>query len=205
MHKLMAKILRHTYHSTCLVLLLACQLSAALRLSPGLVVAPARDATRLAAPRCLAPGDRVKVIEAVRARGVASTLGFKGTVVDVAEEDAENWGVCCQVDAESAVKVRLDRPTGYYEHSEVERLDRSRTGDVEEGEEVRVCKEVGAKGMPDTCGLTGTVVDVWTGCETDPACCCNELATAPITVRLHPEGTADEWWGYYAKAELVVL
>lgn len=187
---------------TCLILL-TCQLSDALRPSSGLRIP--RDAARLAAPRCLAAGDRVKVIEAVAARGVASTLGFKGTVVEVAEEDAENWGVCCQVDAESAVKVRLDQPTGYYEHSEVKRLDRSRTGDVVEGEVVRVCKEVRAKGLPDTCGLTGTVVDVWTGCEVDPACCCNELATAPITVRLHPEGTADEWWGYYAKSELVVL
>ena len=37
----------------------------------------------------------------------------------------------------------------------------------------------------------GTVSDVWSSCETDPACCCNELTTAPLTVALQPNGVAD--------------
>ena len=43
----------------------------------------------------------------------------------------------------------------------------------------------------------GVVSDVWTGCATDPACCCNELTTAPLTVTLQPNGVADadEWLG----------
>lgn len=43
----------------------------------------------------------------------------------------------------------------------------------------------------------GVVSDVWSGCKTDPACCCNELTTAPLTVTLQPNGVADadEWLG----------
>ena len=37
----------------------------------------------------------------------------------------------------------------------------------------------------------GVVSDVWSSCATDPACCCNELTTAPLTVTLQPNGVAD--------------
>jgi hypothetical protein len=37
----------------------------------------------------------------------------------------------------------------------------------------------------------GVVADVWSSCATDPACCCNELTTAPLTVTLQPNGVAD--------------
>ena len=111
---------------------------------------------RAPAPRCLATGDRVKVISDVASKGVA-TLGMRGTVLDMWEQDAENWGSCCELDPACAasVTVRLDPPLGYYEVSEVQRIDGSRTGDLVEGEEVRVCRDVGAKGIPNTNGMTG--------------------------------------------------
>ena len=116
--------------------------------------------------------------------------------------------------------MRLDPPLGYYEVNEVMRLDRSRTGDLVEGEEVRVhgicacacvcarahararasasscardgnspsdeylhllgfsgpatclqvrvCRDVGAKGIPNTNGMTGVISGVWSSCETAP-------------------------------------
>ena len=102
---------------------------------------------------------------------------------------------------------RLAKSIGYFEPNELERLDRSRKGDLVEGEEVRICRDVSAKGIPNALGMTGTVTDVWTGCEVDPACCCNELATAPITVSLRPEGAAAdaEWLAYFAEEELEVI
>ena len=111
---------------------------------------------RAPTPHCLATGDRVRVVSEVVSKGVA-TLGMRGTVLDMWEQDAENWGSCCELDAACAasVTVRLDPPLGYYEISEVQRLDRSHTGDLVEGEEVRVCSDVGAKGIPNTNGMTG--------------------------------------------------
>ena len=98
----------------------------------------------------------MKVISDVASKGVA-TLGMRGTVLDMWEQDAENWGSCCELDPACAasVTVRLDPPLGYYEVSEVQRIDGSRTGDLVEGEEVRVCSDVGAKGIPNTNGMTG--------------------------------------------------
>lgn len=178
------------------------QLSLALRL-------PSRSIRRAPPPLCLATGDRVKVTKDVAAKGVATTLGMRGTVLDAWEQDAENWGSCCELDPAccASVTVKLDPPLGYFEPNELERLDRSRKGDLVEGEEVRVCRDVSAKGIPNALGMTGTVTDVWTGCEVDPACCCNELATAPITVSLRPEGAAADadWLAYFAEDELEVI
>ena len=119
-------------------------------------IAPPAARRRAPAPRCLATGDRVKVISDVASKGVA-TLGMRGIVLDMWEQDAENWGSCCELDPACAasVTVRLDPPLGYYEVSEVQRIDGSRTGDLVEGEEVRVCRDVGAKGIPNTNGMTG--------------------------------------------------
>ena len=119
-------------------------------------ITPPAARRRAPAPSCLATGDRVKVISDVASKGVA-TLGMRGIVLDMWEQDAENWGSCCELDPACAasVTVRLDPPLGYYEVSEVQRLDGSRTGDLVEGEEVRVCRDVGAKGIPNTNGMTG--------------------------------------------------
>ena len=94
-------------------------------------------ASRAPAPRCLATGDRVRVVSDVVSKGVA-TLGMRGTVLDAWEPDAENWGLCCELDPACAasVTVRLDPPLGYYEVNEVQRIDGSRTGDLVEGEGV---------------------------------------------------------------------
>ena len=146
----------------------------------------------------------MRVTQDVAAKGVA-TRGMRGTVLDMWEQDKENWGSCCELDKDAAasVTVRLDLPLGYFELNELERLDRSRKGDLAEGEVVQVCRNVSAKGIPNAQGMIGTVTDVWTGCEVDPACCCNELTTAPITVSLQPNGVAtDEWVAYYAEEEL---
>ena len=97
---------------------------------------------------------------------------------------------------------------GYYATNELERLERGKTGELVEGDEVRVCRDVAAKGIPDTNGMVGEVVNVWASCEVDPACCCNELAIdAPITVHLRPaHGSSDTAWiGYYAEDELQVV
>lgn len=53
-----------------------------------------------------------------------------------------------------------------------------------EGDLVEVVRDVGAKGIANALGMQGVVTDVRTECETDAACCCNELATASVTVRL---------------------
>ena len=56
-----------------------------------------------------------------------------------------------------------------------------------EGDVVEVVDDVPVKGIPNSRGMRGVVTDVWVLCETDPACCCAELATdAPVTVRLDP-------------------
>ena len=71
---------------------------------------------------------------------------------------------------------------------------------------VQVVADVAVKGA-SALGLEGTVTDVWAICETDPACCCAELATdATVTVRLDgryellPTGKQVE--GYFAEDEL---
>ena len=51
--------------------------------------------------------------------------------------------------------------------------------------QIEVIDDVSAKGIPNARGMRGVVTDVVVLCETDPACCCAELATdAPVTVRL---------------------
>jgi hypothetical protein len=140
-----------------LLVLASCHLTHCLHVAP-----PASPmihclaSSRAPAPLCLATGDRVKVISDVPSKGVA-TLGMVGTVLDMWKQDAENWGSCCELDPACAasVTVRLDPPLGYYEVSEVQRIDGSRTGDLVEGEEVCVCRDVGAKGIPNTNGMTG--------------------------------------------------
>ena len=150
-------------------------------------------ASRAPAPRCLATGDRVRVISDVVSKGVA-TLGMRGTVLDAWEPDAENWGSCCELDPACAasVTVRLDPPLGYYEVNEVQRIDGSRTGDLVEGEEVRVCRDVGAKGIPNTNGMTGAaslwqhvsrVPDVISGATSDLCTCmCMRMSHAWLCV-----------------------
>ena len=81
--------------------------------------------------------------------------------------------------------------TGYFAENEVKRLtvDPSRfSHEFIEGDRVEVVKEVLVKGG-STLGMCGTVTNVWVICETDPACCCAELAfDAPLTVQLDAPG-----------------
>merc|ERR1711879_9506 len=53
-----------------------------------------------------------------------------------------------------------------------------------EGDRMEVVRDVRVKGIENARGMQGIVSDVWMECETDAACCCNELATAPVTVNL---------------------
>jgi hypothetical protein len=53
-----------------------------------------------------------------------------------------------------------------------------------EGDLVEVVRDVSVRGIANARGMQGIVTNVWMECETDAACCCNELATAPITVKL---------------------
>ena len=73
---------------------------------------------------------------------------------------------------------------GYFELEEVSKLSGSDGIDLVEGDRIRVTSDVDVKGKRNANGWEGVVSDVWTGCETDAPCCCNELATAPITVNL---------------------
>ena len=101
------------------------------------------------------------------------------------------------------------RPTlnGYFAYDEVQKLSGSTGFDLEEGDRVRVVADVQVKGGRNARGWEGTVSDVWEICETDPACCCAELATdAPLTVRLEaPAAKDDRLVGYYSPEEVKVL
>lgn len=171
-------------------------------------------------------GDLITVTREVNATGGVPAKGLVGLVSeDLAEPDAEQWGACCEPAwGEPTLVVRLQKPVrGYFEHSELRRLTERKSSELLEGDRVKVVESVTVKGM-EACGMEGTVVDVWTGCETDPACCCNELATAAVQVDLDPpalvaagagagtqaEATevaeeAEAWTGFFHQEEVAVL
>ena len=154
----------------------------ALTLLPALLV-HRRASTEIS---CVCRGDVVQIIDDVMVKG-KNTNGMVGDVFeDLAENDAEEWGACCELAyGQASLRVRL-RPTlnGYFEPEELSKLHGSSGIEIVEGDRVQVVQDVQVRGGRNSKGWEGTVTDVWTDCETDPCCCCNELATAPITVRL---------------------
>lgn len=173
---------------------------------------------RASSPLLVERGDTVLILADVNATGGVPAKGMVGEVIDNLEEsDAENWGACCEPGwGEPTLKVLLRKPIrGYFEHSELKRLTKRKSQDLLEGDRVAIVDSVIVKGM-DALGKEGTVVDVWTGCEVDPACCCNELATAAVQVDLDPPPISDvatssaspaveQWTGMFHKDEVMVV
>ena len=72
-----------------------------------------------------------------------------------------------------------------------------------EGDRVEVKADIQVKGR-SALGLTGVVTNVWEICETDPACCCAELATdATHTVQL--DGAGNPITYYFTHEEVEAL
>ena len=101
-------------------------------------------------------------------------------------------------------------PIAYCAYNEVEMVEKRgmRSGvtayeQFVEGDRVRVTADVLVRGEVAQ-GKLGTVVNAWSQCETDPACCCNELATdAPLEVQL--DGACAELVGYFCEDEVEVV
>ena len=158
-------------------------------------------------PVCVSRGDVVEIIKDVSVKGEPAK-GMVGEVIeDLEENDAEEWGACCEVAwGEPTLRVEL-RPTvtGYFAENEVKRISAAKTMDLVEGDRIIVTEDVQVRGRNSN-GWEGTVTDVWTGCETDPPCCCNELATEPLTVRLEPPpAEGDALVGLFSTEEVRVL
>ena len=139
---------------------------------------------------CLAEGDHVLVVRDVRVKGHRTALGMTGCVLDTCEREADEWGCCMQVETDAPIAVQLEPSIeGYFQESELELLEGQRDvasspRELREGCRVRVKEEVIVRGHSSK-GAVGYIVDAWEICETDPACCCAELAAeATITVRL---------------------
>ena len=98
---------------------------------------------------------------------------------------------------------------GYFAYDEVRVLgERASSVNIAEGDRVEVIEEVMIKGGVNAKGMQGTVIDAWVICETDPACCCAELATdAPLTVRLDAPcmDGIKELVGYFSDHEVAVV
>jgi hypothetical protein len=171
---------------------------------------------------CIAVGDRVRVVSDVQVKGV-NAKGLCGEVVTAHEESAEEWGACCELAwGQAPLAVRLAResrqPVVYCAYNEVALEEKRGERDAVsfqdpfvEGDRVRITDaDVLVRGQSAK-GRVGTVIYAWSQCETDPACCCNELATdAPLRVRLdldEPEDPNDwrEAVGYFHPNEVVVL
>ena len=67
---------------------------------------------------------------------------------------------------------------------------------------MEVSRDVGVRGIDNARGMRGTVTDGRSECETDAACCCNELATAAVTVRLED---AASLVGYFCEEEVELV
>ena len=158
------------------------------------VLVPALLASRTSRLECVTRGDVVRVTSDIMVKGVNAN-GYIGVVVeDHSVEDPEEWGACCELAFDQApLEVRLQPMVkGYFDYGELEKLPGGSPGsEITEGDRVRVVDDVEVKGL-NANGWLGTVIDAWEGCETDPACCCNELATVPFTVRLEPDEKASE-------------
>jgi len=142
---------------------------------------------------CVCKGDVVQIVSDVMVKGT-NTKGMVGDVLeDLDENDAEEWGACCELAfGQASLNVRL-RPTvmGYFEPGELQKLSGSKGCDIDEGDRVRVTDDVQVKGGRNSNGWEGMVYEVWSDCETDPCCVCNELSTVPIKVMLELPTDAD--------------
>ena len=177
-------------------------------------VAPVMHAVRASPPvmrvapaSMLSRGDEVLITSPVLVKG-KSARGRRGRVADLlGERDADEWGCCQTLDVDASIVVELEPigPLGYYAANELEAETGSNRLEHTEGDRVRVCKDVVVKGE-SSLGRTGCVVDVWTGCEVDPACCCNENASDhSITVRLDAAEGSPWETGYFSEGELELL
>ena len=89
---------------------------------------------------CVCKGDVVQIVSDVMVKGT-NTKGMVGDVLeDLDENDAEEWGACCELAfGQASLNVRL-RPTvmGYFEPGELQKLSGSKGCDIDEGDRVRV-------------------------------------------------------------------
>ena len=150
---------------------------------------------RLCLPVLVECGDFVRVVADVEIGDGVSARDMVGEVV--------------VADTEPYITVELRKPIlGYFEYGELQSLKGS-SGELVEGDRVKCIESVTVKGGIDALGLEGTVYSVWEQCETDPACCCNELATVPLQVNLDPPAaaaaTSSSWTGQLSAEDVVVL
>lgn len=160
----------------------------ALALVPALLATP-----RAPLVTCICSGDVVQITADVMVKGINAN-GMVGDIVqDLSVEDEEEWGACCELAfGQAPLEVRLRATVkGYFDNGEFEKLSGSKGSEVQEGDRILVTSDVQVRGGRNANGWEGTVIDVWTGCETDAPCCCNELATVPYTVRLEPPVDSD--------------
>ena len=141
----------------------------------GTVAAPLLQCRVNQSPAMVATGDLVRVVADVEIGEGVSAQDMVGTVLTDGE----------------IITVELRKPIlGYFEYGELKSLKGS-SGELVEGDRVKVVESVTVKGGIDALGLEGTVFSVWEQCETDPACCCNELATVPLQINLDPPASSD--------------
>lgn len=84
------------------------------------------------------------------------TLGRTGTVASELGPDVDTeWGSCCELALDASVAIALDEAgpppppvLGYFAEDELTRLAPSGAIEIEEGERVRVCKDVAVKVRP---------------------------------------------------------
>ena len=177
----------------------------------------------------------VKVKGGLNANGMTGVVTKVFGEGDDASDDT--WGACCELAwGEPTLTVSLIMPlTGYFEFDELKlrHRDEGAVGAFEarererwlavydeewpatpqelyEGDSVQVMTDVAIKGAKTALGMIGTVTNVWSECETDAACCCNELATAPVTVQFtHPStsvmGASDALVGYFCEDEVELV
>ncbi|KAL1514497.1 hypothetical protein AB1Y20_003596 [Prymnesium parvum] len=194
-----------------------------------LLLAPSQALSATRPP--ITRGDEVRVIADVQLAGGRAAKGLYGRVVeDLREDDGESWGACCELawgQPPLTVHLRGEGPLGYFELDELTLVHRdlraleafeeserrrwrqvygeewvARRQELLEGDRVEVTRDVRVKGVESARGMRGTVVDVWSDCETDAACCCNELTTAPVTVQLEANDETP-LVGYFHEDELV--
>lgn len=180
---------------------------------------PKHAARRSLSAMCsLTVGDKVCVVQQVKVKG-SSTLGWTGVVVnDAADTDADEWGCCQQVETDARYTVQLFKPVlGYFAEDELELVTRSPSQRSDtgvrffEGDLVRVVDDVVVKDSNSKSEI-GIVYNIWEICETDPACCCAELATdASIQVNMierHPYDIetqcngSESLTGYFTEEEI---
>ena len=208
----------------------------ALAAALGCAFAPAGVATvrvlRTPSILCVEEGDLVRVIADVTVKGGLNAKGLIGTVTSKWEASEDEWGACCELAwGEPTLTVALTRdgkarsngPVGYFEYDELmmvekagERTAENRFEQFVEGDRVRVTADVSVRGRSAK-GRLGTVISAWSQCETDPACCCNELATVPLQVRLddqddaailpesHESGAVAPLIGYFNEDEVITV